>query len=141
MIIPNSHYVAVEISQEEYQKQHNFLLGERREYAHEEMPKSWFEGTVYASGDTDFSQNPVGAAPDNQFIFARVPDPMGLKKGDRVIVNHSPVFCLVHNGHHLVFVYKEGVVCIVRDDQEEINLFNREMPPLNKTSDVLHHPV
>ena len=125
MIVPNSFYVVVEVSKDVYE---NTLSGNKEDY---KLPHlSVWEGNIYAVGDSGFSNNPVGATKDNQYVFARIPDSMGLKRGDRVIVNTNPQYGLVYENKYLLFTYREGILCVIRNTEEEINLFNQEMAPV-----------
>ena len=128
MLVPNSQFTIVEVSKSIFDKYSPAFDPNQEDEGHI-VHKAW-EGTVYAVGEEGFSQNPVAAAADNQFVFARLPDPMGLKQGDTVICNHFPTHGVVHEGKHLFFTYKEGILCSVRNTEAEINLFNQEMPPV-----------
>jgi hypothetical protein len=131
MLVPNSQYIIAEVSKSTYEKYAKAWSESDRDEA---INHTVWEGKIYAIGEEGFSQNPVAAASDNQFVFARMPDPMGLKKGDAIVSNHFPTHGTVHEGKFLFFVYKEGILCAVRDQEQEINLFNQEMPPVVPTT-------
>ena len=127
MLVPNSQYVIVEVNKATFD---NYSPAFSPDDVPDAIPHQPWEGKIYAVGEEGFSQNPVAAAADNQFVFARLPDPMGLKKGDTVIVSHFPTHGVMHDNKYLFFTYKEGILCSVRSTEEEINLFNQEMPPV-----------
>lgn len=109
MIIPNSGYIVVKMDQDKQDM----------------VPHEAFEATVYSVGATPFSTNPVSNN-GQQFTFARLPDEFPLKKGDRVVVG-SYVHLLKQNGTTYAVCFKAEVYACIKDDEEELNLFNMEM--------------
>jgi hypothetical protein len=109
MIIPNSSYIVVKVD------------GDNTKM----VPHEAFEGTVHSVGATQFSTNPVGGN-GQQYTFARLPEAFPLKKGDRVVVG-SFVHLLRENGNTYAICFKEEVYATIKDDAEELTLFNQEM--------------
>jgi hypothetical protein len=109
MIIPNSSYIVVKVD------------GDNKNM----VPHESFEGTVYSVGATQFSTNPVGGN-GQQFTFARLPEAFPLKKGDRVIVGSFVHLTKEHDTTYAI-CFKDEVYACIKDDEEELNLFNQEM--------------
>jgi len=109
MLVPNSDYIIIK-------------LDKSKEDIHPGRP---FEGTVYSVGQTNFTQNPIGGD-GQQFTFARLPEAFPLRKGDRVVVGGF-LHVLHHDGENYAICFKSEVFVAIRDEQEEINLFNMEM--------------
>ena len=109
MIIPNNSYIVVKVEEKATKMIH-----------HES-----FEGVVESVGSTQFTSNPVGNN-GQQFTFARLPESFPLKKGDKVIVG-SFVHLVKQDGYTYAICFKEEVYAVIKDEQEEINLFNQEM--------------
>jgi hypothetical protein len=107
MLIPNNDYVIVKVDRTAVK------------------PGEAFEGIVYAVGQTQFAPQPVGGDGRN-FSFARQPDPFPIKKGDRVVVG-GYMTLMTENEQSLAICFKTEVYAIIKDEQEEINLFNQEM--------------
>jgi hypothetical protein len=107
MLIPNNEYVIIKVDRTKVK------------------PGEAFEGVVYSVGQQPFAPQPVGGDGRN-FSFARQPDPFPIQKGDRVIAG-SYITLMTENEQSLAITYKAEVYAIIKDEQEEINLFNQEM--------------
>ena len=108
MLVPNTEYIIVKVEDK------STLI-----------PGKTFTGKVHAVGQPDFAPQPIGGDGTN-FSFARQPDSFGVKKGDEVIVGS---FCDIidHNGNTFVISFKTEVYAIIKDEAEELDLFNQEM--------------
>ena len=107
MLIPNTEYVIVKVDRNKVK------------------PGEAFEGTVYAVGQAPFTPQPVGGDGRN-FSFARQPEAFPIQKGDRVIAG-GYITLMTENDQTLAICFKAEVYALIRDEQEEINLFNQEM--------------
>lgn len=107
MLIPNTEYVIIKVDRTKIK------------------PGEAFEGVVNSVGQTDFAPQPVGGDGRN-FSFARQPDAFPLQKGDRVIAG-GYITLMTENEQTLAICFKAEVYAIIKDEQEEINLFNQEM--------------
>jgi len=107
MLIPNTDYVIIKVDRTKIK------------------PGEAFEGIVYSVGQTNFTPNPIGGNGE-QFTFARLPEVFPLRKGDRVIAG-GYITLMTENDQTLAICFKAEVYAIIKDEQEEINLFNQEM--------------
>lgn len=107
MLIPNTEYVIIKVDRTKIK------------------PGEAFEGIVYSVGQQPFAPQPVGGDGRN-FSFARQPDPFPIQKGDRVIAGGF-ITLMSENEQALAICYKAEVYAIIKDEQEEISLFNQEM--------------
>lgn len=107
MLIPNTDYVIIKVDRTKVK------------------PGEAFEGIVYSVGQQPFAPQPVGGDGRN-FSFARQPDPFPIQKGDRVVAG-GYITIMSENDQALAICFKAEVYAIIKDEQEEINLFNQEM--------------
>jgi hypothetical protein len=107
MLIPNTDYVIIKVDRNKVK------------------PGEAFEGIVYSVGQQPFAPQPVGGDGRN-FSFARQPDPFPIQKGDRVVAG-GYITIMSENDQALAICFKAEVYAIIKDEQEEINLFNQEM--------------
>lgn len=110
MLVPNSEYIIVKV--------------EDRAAL---VPGKTFTGKVHAVGEPNFAPQPIGGDGTNFYLtFAKQRDSFGVKKGDEVIVGS---FCDVidHNGNTFAISFKSEVYAILKDEAEELDLFNQEM--------------
>ena len=108
MLVPNTEYIIVKV-------QDKATL----------IPGKTFIGKVEAVGQSSFAPQPV-AGDGKNFSFARQPDSFSVKKGDEVILG-SFLDVIDHNGTTLVISFKTEVYAVVKNEQEEIDLFNQEI--------------
>lgn len=108
MIVPNSEYIIVQIDD-----------------AKSLVPGKTFVGKVYAVGQPNFAPQPVGGDGRN-FSFARQPESFPITKGDQVIVG-SFLDTIEENGVTYTISFKTEVFAVIKNEEEELNLFNMEM--------------
>ena len=108
MLVPNSEYIITQI--------------ENRSSL---VPGKAFIGKVHAVGQPNFAPQPVGGDGKN-FSFARQPESFPIKKGDQVMVG-SFLDIIEENENLYVISFKTEVYAVMKDEKEEMDLFNMEM--------------
>lgn len=122
MLIPNTDYIIVETTKEEFEKKTN--RGENFDPATSLI----LTGRVYAVGDTKFSDSPV-MGDGRSFSWARKPDEFPLKNGEEVVCSGWE-HATFHEGKHLFLVSKNYVLGVYRNREEvEATLFDDSVQP------------
>ena len=108
MLVPNSEYIIVQIDD-----------------LKSLVPGKTFVGKVYAVGQPNYAPQPV-AGDGTNFSFARQPESFPITKGDQVIVG-SFLDTIEENGVTYTISFKTEVFAVIKNEEEELNLFNMEM--------------
>ena len=125
MLIPNTDYIIVETTKEEFEKKTN--RGDRGENF-DHAANLILTGRVYAVGDTKFSDSPV-MGDGRSFSWARKPDEFPLKNGEEVVCSGWE-HATFHEGKYLFLVSKIYVLGVYRNREEvEATLFDDAVQP------------
>lgn len=108
MLVPNTEYIIIKV-----------------EDMKSLSPGKTFTGKVHAVGQPNFTPQPIGGDGTN-FSFARQPESFPIKKGDQVFVG-SFLDIIEENGNTFAISFKSEVYAILKDEAEELDLFNQEM--------------
>lgn len=122
MLIPNTDYIIVETTKEEFEKK------TKRGENFDPATNLILTGRVYAVGDTKFSDSPV-MGDGRSFSWARKPDEFPLKNGEEVVCSGWE-HATFHEDKYLFLVSKNWVLGVYRNRNEvEATLFDDAVQP------------
>lgn len=123
MLIPSPNYIIIETTKEVFEKHTS------SEKIDPYSSRLVISGTVYAVGDTQFSENPV-KGDGVSFSWARKPEAFPLTNGEEVVCTYWE-HATAHEGKYLFIISKDAILGVYRKREEvQAGLFDSSEEPI-----------